>query len=94
MATTFASLPAELLCTCSDLLDNKSLKSLRLCSKELCNAATMALFGRLFLYPTEESAENYLKILSTPELSKYVRSVCLNTEEKDFVSILPFTRSL
>ena len=78
-------LPPEVLALITSLLDSRTLKSLRLTNRILCDLATRDLFRVVSLYDNEESCQALESIIPYASLNRYVHKLYLNTVDEDYV---------
>jgi DNA mismatch repair ATPase MutS len=80
-------LPASVLIHIISLLDNKTVKNLRLACKELSGFANRVLFRTVLLYNKPDSCRLLKSVLSQPHLREEVLKLNLHTVEVDYVSL-------
>jgi hypothetical protein len=86
--SAFTRLPAIVLIYIISLLDNKTIKALRLACKELSGFANRVLFRSISLYDKSDSCRLLKSVLGQPHLREEVFTLNLHTVEEDHVSLL------
>jgi hypothetical protein len=80
-------LPASVLIHIISLLDNDSVKTLRLTCKELSGFANRVLFRSISLYDKHDSCGHLQSVIIQPHLREEVFKLNLHTVEEDYVSL-------